>query len=233
MVNDGGNSAKLYGVSLEGEIKEELKIDAKNHDWEDLTMDTEGNVYIADFGNNENSRTNLKVLKVAKKELSEKKAEVEEIEFSYPNQKKFPPKKTAYYFDAESLFYWKNSLYIFTKSRVKDKYGTTYLYKIPAQKGEYIAQFIGEFNAGSPKKNWITSAAISPDQQKMVLLTNESVWIFTNFKDDDFFSGKASKVSLGFVSQKESICFSDNYTLFIADERDNGNGGNLYSLKIN
>ena len=109
MLNDGGNSSKLYGVSKKGNIKKTLKIEAKNNDWEDLTSDKEGNLYIGDFGNNDNRRKDLAILKVAHKDLmNSEDAPVERIQFYYPNQKKFPPKKSALFFDAESFF---NGLY--------------------------------------------------------------------------------------------------------------------------
>ena len=49
---------------------------------------------------------------------AEEEREVEKIEFEYPEQSKFPPKKKDRHFDAESILYFKNHLYIFTKSRV-------------------------------------------------------------------------------------------------------------------
>ena len=105
MLNDSGNSPKLYGVSKKGKIKKELLIQAKNKDWEDITTDSIGNIYIADFGNNMNDRKKLVILKVNHQDLDSKNVEVERIQFSYPNQYKFPPKKKKRFFDAESLLY--------------------------------------------------------------------------------------------------------------------------------
>ena len=52
MLNDSGNKAEVFGVNKDGKIKSIIKIKAKNHDWEDLTSDEKGNLYIGDFGNN-------------------------------------------------------------------------------------------------------------------------------------------------------------------------------------
>ena len=98
MLNDSGNKPKIYAVSPKGKIKEEIYVKAKNNDWEDLTSDDDGNIYIGDFGNNQNKRKNLVILKVDKKYLDKKNAEVERIEFTYPNQYKFPPKKKNLFF---------------------------------------------------------------------------------------------------------------------------------------
>ena len=232
MVNDGGNKPTLFGLNYKGQIIKEIYIRAKNHDWEDLTSDEKGTIYIGDFGNNENERKNLSIIIVEHNELDEKKAEVDEIEFKYANQHKFPPKKDERYFDTEAFFYFNKSLYILTKSRVKNNYGKTTLYKIPAAKGEYTAEIVDEFENCSDAACWITSADISPDGKKVVLLSQKQILVFSNFKGDAFLSGTLNKIDLVHRSQKESITFKDNNTLLITDERAHGEGGNLYELKI-
>jgi hypothetical protein len=230
MLNDGGNLPKLYGVSKKGKIQKEIYIKAKNNDWEDLTSDNDGNLYIGDFGNNLNKRKNLVILKVDKKYIHKKNAEVEKIKFRYPNQYKFPPKKKDLFFDAEAFFYFKDYFYIFTKSRVKNKYGKTYMYKVPAKKGNYIAELTGEFESCKDLECWITSADISPKGDKIVLLSQKNILIFSGFKDDNFLSGKVKKIELKERSQKEGVCFKNNNTLLITDEKAHGSGGNLYEL---
>lgn len=234
MLNDGGNKSKIYGVSKKGKIVKVLKVKAKNNDWEDLTSDEKGNLYIGDFGNNESRRKNLVILKVKKKDLlNSKKVEVEKIRFYYPNQTNFPPKKKQLFFDAESFFYHKNSFYIFTKSRVKSKFGKTSLYRIPAIKGNHKAEFISDFNSCEAMNCWITSADISNDGKKVALLSPSSVLIFSDYKKDDFLSGKLTKMPFNYNSQKEGITFKDNNTLLITDEKAHGVGGGFYELKIN
>jgi hypothetical protein len=233
MLNDSGNKSEIYRVSYKGKIKKTISIKAKNHDWEDLTSDNNGNLYIGDFGNNANKRKNLVILKVAEKDLSNKKAAVERIEFEYPNQKQFPPKKKHMYFDTESFFYFKEALYLFTKSRVKGSFGKTSVYKIPAKKGKYTAVLLGEYENCKELACWITSADISPNEKKVVLLSQKNISVFSDFKGDDFFKGKLQKIALKHRSQKEGIAFKNNNTLLITDEKAQGAGGNLYELKLN
>lgn len=232
-LNDSGNKPKLYGITTNGKIKHELKIDAKNNDWEDLSTDNQGNLYIGDTGNNDNARKNLSILKVNATQLqSDKKINVERITFSYPDQFKFPPKKSKRFFDCEAFFWHNNYLYLFTKSRSHKKYGKTTLYKIPATAGHHQAQFLGEFYTCDDLHCWITSADISPDGKKVVLLNHKSAWVFTDFKDDNFLNGKATELPFNHISQKESICFKDNNTLYITDEKAHGDGGKLYEFKL-
>jgi hypothetical protein len=122
MINDSGNNPKLFGVSKNGKIKKEIKIKSKNTDWEDLTSDEKGNIYIGNFGNNANTRKSLRILKIEHSSLKKKSAKVKEIAFEYENQEKFPPKNESLFFDAEAFFYFKNNFYIFTKSRVENEY---------------------------------------------------------------------------------------------------------------
>ncbi|MFD2543345.1 hypothetical protein ACFSSB_13515 [Lacinutrix gracilariae] len=234
MVNDSGNKPKLFGLDAKGKIKKELKIDAKNHDWEDLTSDDQGNLYIGDFGNNDSKRKNLTILKIQASSLtSDATVKVERISFSYPDQKKFPPKKKQLYFDCEAFFYFNKNLYLFTKSRVKGDFGKTSVYKIPEEAGNHEAQLLGSFNSCTESHCWITSADISPDKKTMVLLSQKAVLLFTNFEGDDFFNGTIKEFPFEHISQKESICFKDATTLYITDEKAHDTGGNLYEFHFN
>ena len=233
MLNDSGNSSTLFGLTVKGKIKKQLKINALNYDWEDLTVDTEGNMYIADFGNNRNNRKDLVIYKVNHKDLhGNKDVEVERIAFSYPEQKAFPPNKKRYFFDAESLFWKNDSLYIFTKSRVRGNPGVTSLYKIAALPGTYQAEFVSEFKTCDKGGCWVTSADISPNGKKVVLLNHDAVWLFTDFNGNDFFSGKSKRLPFDHTSQKESVCFKNDSTLYITDERSGIKGGYLYEFSL-
>jgi hypothetical protein len=233
MINDSGNDPKVFVVNGKGKIYKTMYVQGKNRDWEDLTQDQEGNLYIGDFGNNANDRKNQKIYKLAADDLANKKSiDPVKIEFSFPDQKKFPPKKKKRHFDVESCIYHNGYLYLFTKSRTKSAYGRTNLYKIPAKKGKHKAEFINTFTTCDELDCWVTSAAMSPDGKKVVLLTHDSVWQFTDFKGDDFLSGTVKKYELGHSSQKESICFTDNNTVYIADERESGEGRNLYRFEL-
>ena len=233
MLNDSGNSPKLFGMNEKGEIIRELKINAKNNDWEDLTSDKKGNLYIGDFGNNLSKRKNLAILKVKAKDLkSNGLITVERISFRYPDQKEFPPSRKQRYFDSEALIHFKESLYIFTKSRVRNDFGKTSLYKVPSRPGNHVARLIGSFNSCSDIECWITSADISDDGKQVALLTTKSVWLFSDFENDNFLYGKSKEYALDHSSQKEGICFKDSTTLYITDEKAHGSGGNLYEFNL-
>ncbi|WKB83084.1 hypothetical protein QYR09_08575 [Cellulophaga lytica] len=236
LVEDKGNKDELYNVDEKGNWQKTLKVkNGKNHDWEDLTKDDNGNVYIGDFGNNASDRDNLEILKVPNPD-NEKgdDIEAEKIEFSYPEQTDFSPKKKELLYDAESLFYWNNSLFIITKNRATPFNGEAFIYKIPATKGKYKAELVGSFMAGTDERtSRITSAAISPDKKTIVLISNGMLWSFTNFTTDNFTKGTVKAVDLGVRTQLESVCFITNNTLYLADEYHKKTGGNLYVYTLN
>lgn len=52
VINDSGNPPVLFAVARDGSLVREFAVKAPNLDWEDLTLDAEGRLYIADTGNN-------------------------------------------------------------------------------------------------------------------------------------------------------------------------------------
>lgn len=235
-VEDQKNEPIIYAVDQQGKLVKEIRLtNVSNNDWEDLTSDKEGNLYIGDFGNNDNERQNLAIYKVDKAHLEKDEAEVSSvIQFYYPEQKEFPPKKKERVFDVESFFYFNNNFYLFTKNRSSKFDGTTVLYKVPNRVGEKVAaQKISEFvTCGNFNHCAITSAAISPSGKKVVLLSSDKMWLFTDFEGDNFFSGKVQKIELDHFSQKEGIGFENETTLLITDEAEKKGQGNIYRLKL-
>jgi hypothetical protein len=233
-LEDHGNKPELYALDAMGNISHTLKIEGvSNIDWEELASDANGNLYIGDFGNNDNDRKDLAVYMISVKDLDKTAAAVaKKITFYYPEQTEFPPKKSDRVYDAEAFFYFKENLYIFTKNRSGDS-GDAKVYKIPTTEGFHKAQLIGTFTTCDGfRKCAITGADISDDGKKIALLSNRKVWIVENFKKDDFLKGKVREIDLGNESQLEGVCFKGNEKLYLVDERDKHTGGKLYELKL-
>ena len=234
-LEDSGNANEIYAVDNQGKLKKSISIaQTENIDWEDITKDGQGNLYIGDFGNNGNTRKDLAIYKIAKDSLqNESVIPSYKISFAYPEQTEFPPKKTKLFYDVEAFVEYQNNFYLFTKNRSKGFDGTTLLYKVPNKAGFHQAELLGEFKAEGDYQNAaITSATISPDGKKVVLLSHSKIWIFQNFTSDNFFSASVNKVDLHHFSQKEAICFKDNTTLLIADEKTKKIGGLVYQLDL-
>ncbi|MBT8186851.1 MAG: hypothetical protein HKP24_13520 [Croceitalea sp.] len=234
VIEDNGNKDILYQVNIHGQLIKKYKIgNAKNDDWEDLTTDQNGNIYIGDFGNNDNDRKDLVIYKLHPSTSKKSKIEAEKIKFEYPEQEKYPPKKENRVFDAEAFFHWKGHLYIFTKNRSYPYNGQTMIYRVPDKKGDYKAKLIGQLViCENPKYCSVTSADISSDGKKIVLLGYGYVYMLENFNKDDFTNSKLTKLYLKHETQMESVCFTSNDELIIADEQSQSKGRNIYRYDL-
>ncbi|WP_029272775.1 hypothetical protein [Flavobacterium sp. KJJ] len=234
-LEDSGNKNAIYAINSDGKLTKTITIaNAKNVDWEDITKDKKGNIYIGDFGNNDNERKDLCIYKVNKNQLNRDQASAEyKVSFSYPEQTEFPPKKKELFYDVEGFFEHGNYFYLFTKNRSKGFDGTAFIYKILNAAGTQKAVKIGEFKTCNNYNHCVlTSATISPDGKKVVLLSHDKIVLFQGFKGDLFHKGSQTEIKLNHFSQKEAIVFKDNNTLLIADEKTNKVGGNVYEFKI-
>ncbi|MEC3906794.1 SdiA-regulated domain-containing protein [Tamlana sp. 2201CG12-4] len=216
-IEDSGNKNHIYGLDLNGKIVKDIDINnASNIDWEDLTSDPSGNLYIGDFGNNSKNRDAFTIYKIT--DLKSNKTTAEIIHFVLP--KKVKPK------DFEAFFLFDDHFYIFSK---ENKSST--LLKVPNKTGKHTAKLVTQFNLKSKRKK-ITSADISNDGKTVVLLTHDRLWKITNFESDIFFKGTIEVLTFDHSSQKEGICFKNNNTVYITDERNKSEGGNLYEFKL-
>ncbi|TDP02355.1 hypothetical protein [Flavobacterium sp. 245] len=234
-LEDSGNKNAIYAIDSKGKLVKTITIsNATNVDWEDITKDKSGNIYIGDFGNNANERRDLCIYKIAKNQLNKDLASAEyKISFSYPEQTEFPPKKKELFYDVEGFFELNGYFYLFTKNRSKGFDGTAFIYKIANKPGTQKATKIGEFKTCNNYNHCLlTSATISPDGKKVVLLSHDKIVLFKGFKGDLFHKGTQTEIKLNHFSQKEAIVFKDNNTLLIADEKTNKVGGNVYEFTL-
>ncbi|WP_439151363.1 SdiA-regulated domain-containing protein [Winogradskyella sp.] len=219
-IQDSGNDSELYGLDKKGKIVRDIAItNASNIDWEDLTSDYHGNIYIGDFGNNNEKREIFRIIKIKNEDLNKTSVKAEIIEFTLP--KKQDSK------DFEGFFLLNNSFYIFSKETKK-----FIILKVPNKIGRHEAIIRSDFNLDG-KDNKITSADISDDGKTVVLLNHDKLWKLSDIKGDDFFSGNVEELKFDHNTQKEGICFKDSSTVYIIDERNGVEGGNIYSFNIN
>ncbi|WP_343914767.1 SdiA-regulated domain-containing protein [Aquimarina litoralis] len=231
-VNDSGNENVVFLLNQKGKILEEIKIpNSKNVDWEDLAYDHNNNIYIGDFGNNNNDRKNLTIYRVSG--IKNKQIKTTTIEFFLEDQKKFPPSKKKRNFDIEAFFYNKGSFYLFTKNRGSKFNGETKLYKLQDKPGKQKAKLIDTHTICDDARDcFISSAAINYNGDTIALLTYNKIFILSDFKGDDLFGGKIKKIKLNHFSQKEGICFLTDSTLLIVDEKQKKTKGALYKYRL-
>jgi len=236
IIEDNGNKDHLYAVDLEGNIIRDLNVkDAQNEDWEDLAQDEEGNVYIGDFGNNDNKRKNLAIYLVRDPAGAERSSvQAEKIQFSYPQQKDFPPEAGRRLFDAEGFYYQKGYLYIVTKNRTRPFDGKAYFYRVPAKPGAYEAELLDSITpCTNPKNCRITAADISEDGKTLALMSYGQLFLITEFEPGRPSTGTLEAIDLKWPTQMESVCFEGNTRLLMSDEQSKTKGRYLYRLELN
>ncbi|MEO6191157.1 MAG: T9SS type A sorting domain-containing protein [Saprospiraceae bacterium] len=238
-INDSDGKPQLYEIDSNCNILRTVEVkNATNVDWEEICTDDQGNIFIGDFGNNSNNRKDLKIYKIYNIDLIQSdKVMADIINFQYSNQSEFPPSDAFKNFDMEAMIWLNNKIHLFSKNRTSPFSGYTYHYKVEDKAGDYKINPADSFITGPGPSIlfWVTAAAISPDHNKLILLSHDRIWLFFPLNQEKFFESPVKQITLGHYSQKEGICFDSNTDLFISDEYNStlNNGGKLYSSSLN
>ncbi|PHN06668.1 hypothetical protein CRP01_10250 [Flavilitoribacter nigricans DSM 23189 = NBRC 102662] len=225
--NDSGDGPMIYLTDGRGKL---LRIDTLSHlqhiDWEDITSDDQGRIYIGDFGNNANARQNLKIYR-----YDLEAGTTDSLSFAYEDQKQFPPPPEWANFDMEAFFWMNDSLHLFSKNRLRRGNYQCKHYVLADDPGEQVARLQDSIYL---RKRVITGAAISPDGKTMALVgynfkmclgffpsSAASLFVFKNFNGSRFFEGEMERKSLScfFATQYESVDFIDNNQVYVASEK--------------
>ena len=220
--NDSGNPKEIYSIdTLTGAILQTVVIDNfPNTDWEDICADN-NYIYISNTGNNSGTRTDLKILKIAKADITSGATvhvNAQAINYSYTDQTSFTSSST-HNFDCESLLAFKDSLYIFTKDRGDLK---TRVYRMPKVPGTYSLTPYTSFDVNG----LLTGADYNNATGEIVLVgylsghTNSFMWFLNDFKSDLFFSGNKRRMEIdnGQEWQTEGVCWFANNRFIVSCE---------------
>ena len=239
--NDSGDASTLYQIDSTGKLIRTVNVkNAANVDWEEIALDTEGSLYIGDFGNNGHDRRNLliyKILNFKNKYQTNSLTPDAVIEFSYEDQTSFPPADPQKRFDAEAMLIQKDSIYIITKDFDINPYaGKTWIYRIPNAAGKHVAKLVKVLPTDSSwkYKGAITAAASS--NGKVILMAYMKLFVFTDFSSNPFWQGRVRAFDFNITdfAQREAVTFhpTDSCRLYITSELAQGIGGNLSTVNI-
>lgn len=234
--NDANNTAQLFAFDTLGNLQRTLTIAGyANIDWEDLTSDDDGNIYIADLGNNNNTRTDLRILRIPDPDnISGSEIIPEVIEISYTDQTAFPPPSAERNFDVEALVWRDGFLYLFTKDRSNPFTGLCKMYKVPAIPGTYqLTPQANIFLGGHAENDRVTSAAYNRHTGILCLLTHNRLICFSNYTSDRFFEGQMTTWYFNpLPGQNEAIDFEGSGKLLMTEEGSGGASGWLYEFRL-
>lgn len=225
-LNDSGNPPALYRTGADGRLKDSVLLPLRNKDWEEITGDRQGNLYIGDFGNNKNARQDLRIYKY--QPLTGK---IDSILFKFSDQSAFPPAGVSeWHFDCEAMVVWRDTIHIFAKDAFAGP-GICKHYILPAQPGNYTAFLQEEILL---KKSAVTGAALDPAGERLVLVSyhfskflgkyilgRADIHVFTDFGAGLFFNGARYRKKAPYCllpRQYESIAFYNDAWLITAAE---------------
>ena len=175
--NDGGGRPTLYGITETGALIDSLPLPgAQNVDWEDLAQQDSTRLFIADVGNNANTRRNMIVYAVNSQHRATEHTVGSStntrdfvINLSFADQTNFPPKQRN--FDCEAVFFKRDSLFLLSKNRSGHQ---VRLYGMPATAGSRALAPLDSVYI----KSMVTGAAISPNGQTLAVLTYGKILFF-------------------------------------------------------
>ncbi|MCC7464700.1 MAG: hypothetical protein IT261_00435 [Saprospiraceae bacterium] len=243
LLNDSRNPSNLYRYDpAQKKITAVHVLKTRNYDWEDLTHDTAGNLYIGDFGNNNNKRQNLRILV-----FNPTQGTLDSILFRYPDQTAFPPEKeTNWNFNCEAMVYYQDSLHLFSKNAFKGNFYCKH-YVIPAKPGPETVATLRDSILINDRV--ITGAALSRDGNLLALTgyimgrrlglfpySRASVMYFTKFKGSMFLKGKQHRKRLPkflIARQFESITQWDGTTWMVANEGRGSQVQRIWRISLN
>jgi hypothetical protein len=167
--NDGGGPKKqvLYAIDREGNTRAFFAvINVTLKDWEDIGIDDTGHLYIGDIGNNNAKRNALTVY-----EIDEPNPQVKTGSISPKRawKLKFPGAP----FDCESLFVWKDHVYLVSK--VFDK-AHAQIFRFPLKETNKLLTL--ELVATTKIKSPVTGGDISADGTLLGLVAKNGAYVF-------------------------------------------------------
>ena len=223
--NDSGDDPIIYEMSIEsGEILNEVEFENGDaRDWEDIAQDSQF-VYTSDLGNNAGKRQDLVIYKSAKSDIldGDDQANAFKIKITYPDRVNFKPQAYKHNFDCEAILALEDSLYIFSKNHL-DKHCRFYsaAKNLPSQ----IINLKDRFDT----KGMVTGAAFNSEDKVLALLGynldpavgnfGPFVWLFWDYPNRDFFSGKSRRINMPVIAQTEGIAYWKEGKFLISTEK--------------
>lgn len=229
--NDSGDEPTLYEIdTLTGSIDRVVLVrSANNVDWEDICKD-DTYIYIADIGNNNGSRTDLKVYRIKIEDYQNyDTVTAETIAFNYSDQTNFTPAPLNTNFDAEAIIAYNDSLYIFTKNWINNRTNIYALSKLP---GTYSIEKVDDFWANG----LVTGADYNPETGIVILSGYSLIFPFIieieNIEGHAFSAAdrKRYNISVNQSVQIESIVAINYFQYYMTAEAGTGGSAALYRL---
>src|SRR5262245_18146443 len=167
--NDGGGPKKqvLYAIDRKGNTRASFPVVGVTlHDWEDITIDNAGHLYIGDIGNKDSKRDALAVYEI---EEPNPQADAGPIALKRAWKLRFPQAP----FDCESLFVWKDHGYVVSKV-FNNARAQIFRFPLKETNRPLTLELVATTKIESP----VTGADISADGTLLGLVAKNGAYVF-------------------------------------------------------
>ena len=222
-LNDHLNPARLYALEASGKLRAIVHIDgAENDDWESLTSDGQGNLYIGDTGNNDLKRLQGTIYRIREPDLPEQAPVPGQVTTTVPVEAVFHYTFPGRPFDCEAIFFCQGELYLINLVRDRLRFKPPHvLFRLPLQQpGQAVPlvpvcrlpNYIGE----------VRDASLSADGRSLALCNARQIILYTLTPESPL-AGLAHQVPRLFtypnsISRRFEGCSWDGDTLILIAE---------------
>lgn len=164
--NDGGKSDILFAISREGKTLAEFNVGGANFDdWEDIAIDSERRLYLADTGDNKRTRKHVTIFQVDEPDPI---ASGGTVQVTKRWRMRWP--KGAV--DSEGLFVYQTNGYLVTKV-TDDRKAEVYRFALEAS-GEQVLEFFARLSIDSP----VTAADVAANGAAVAMVAKAGAFVY-------------------------------------------------------
>lgn len=186
--------------------------------------------FIGDFGNNNGTRKDLKILKFPADSLGKKKIVPEVIAFSYADQTDFTSSQFTN-FDCEAMVATADSLYLFSKSKSS---GICRVYALPVHSGNYLA----DISDTVQPPFWVTGAHLQNNELMLcgyvpnIMFSLTPLFYQCKMVNGRIQRGSGKTYSLTYTGtrQIETVCQSATGSILLSGEAYSGDSAAVFEL---
>lgn len=213
--NDSGNPPVLFAIDGTGKTVASFPVAGRNTDWEDIAIDSQGRIYLADIGNNSRKRMETQVLCVAEPDPHAPLPAGATDRPALQVEREYRLRTPGSAFDAESLFIWKSKGYIFSKN-LDGSPATLYSFDLDARPGNpQMLQVV----ATVPIRVPVTGADISPDGSQLAIQTVMGPRLVRIDGNPAAAATAPITSQLFFNASLEAICFTPDGLMGASEDR--------------
>lgn len=211
--NDHG-ALRLYSIdTLRASVDSVIDLGVRVYDLEEVAQDREY-LYFGDIGDNNGSRTDLRILRLSKRNLRRGTYRFDTICFSYPDRSR----SLARNFDCEAFVVTADSIFLFTKQWLSRN---AVCYALPKRPGTHVAE--RRFTLYTD--GLVTGACCLPELHVLAfvgysLIGTPFVYLVEGFDGNRFDQGRHRRVGLANIAanQMEGIASLDGIHFFLTRE---------------